>query len=166
MNIQSLIFGFAGLIALVTLPVFLHYLYKKNKEMRFLKYFNNLAEREKLSISQKDMWKDNYLIGIDDSSNKVININMGKDKIQESVIDLSFVENCRIGNINRNVKTQDGLKNVTDRLELVFAHRVSEMSDTILEFYDSEIFMTSDGEFPLIEKWFRIINSKLNRLKK
>jgi hypothetical protein len=166
MNLLSIILGLAAMIAFITLPVFLHHMFKKNAELKFLNHFENLAKREKLVISQKEMWKDKYLIGIDDEANKIVYINKSKDKRLEHVIDLSGIENCRVGNLNRSVKTPDGIKNVTDRLELVFTHRNSENPQTVLEFYDSEVFMTPDGELPMIENWFRIINSRLKTTKK
>jgi hypothetical protein len=154
------------MIALITLPVYLHHLYKKNKEVKFLRYFKNMAEREKLEISQNEMWKDKYLIGIDENANKLLYVNSSENKMEEHVIDLSGVETCRIASMNRNVKTADGIKNVTDRLDLVFTHRNAEVPQTVLEFYDSEVFMTPDGELPLIENWFRIINSRLKAVRR
>jgi hypothetical protein len=162
MNLHSIIFGIAGLIALIVVPVYIHHLFKTQKERKFLEHFKNLAEREKLEISQSEMWKDKYLIGLDNKANKILYINKLKEKIQEYIIDLQRVEHCRIANISRSVKTADGSRNVTDRLELVFTYRAPEVPKTVLEFYDSEVFLTSDEEHPLIENWSRIINARLN----
>jgi hypothetical protein len=161
MNIHSLIIGLLAMAALITLPVFFHYIYKKNKEKQFLRNFANLADKENLHISEKEMWKDNYLIGLDNKSNKILYINRIKHALTHHVIDLAQVENCRIGSANRNVKTVDGIKNITDRLDLIFTFRNSQVPEVKLEFYDSEVYMTIDGEHPLIEKWHRIINSGL-----
>jgi hypothetical protein len=161
MNIHSVIIEFLGLAAMIVLPFLLHHLYKKNKELKFFKKFKALAEREKMVISQEEMWKEGYMIGIDNSSKKLLYINKLKDEEQKVLIDLSEVEACRIANISRNVKTEDGNKTVIDRLDLVFSFRNQDMPEKVLEFYDSNEFMTPDGEFPLIEKWQKIINSNL-----
>jgi hypothetical protein len=166
MNLHSIIFGIAGLMALIVVPVYIHHLYKKQKERKFLMHFKNLAEREKLEITQNKMWKDKYLIGLDDKANKIIYLNKIKEKIQEYIIDLHSVDNCRIASQNRNVKTADGTRNVTDRLELVFTYRAPDAPQTVLEFYDSEVFLTSDEEHPLIENWLRIINSRLKNTRR
>jgi hypothetical protein len=166
MNLHSIIIGIASLMTLIVLPVYIHHLYKKQKERKFLMHFKKLAEREKLEISQNEMWKDKYLIGLDEKANKILYLNKIKEKIQEYIIDLHSVDNCRIASLNRNVKTPDGTRNVTDRLELVFTYSSPEAPQTSLEFYDSEIFMISDVEHSLIENWSRIINSRLKNTRR
>lgn len=60
------------IVALIALPFIFHSLYKKKKDMKFLRDFISLAEKEKIVISQKELWNNCYIIGIDNNSKKNI----------------------------------------------------------------------------------------------
>lgn len=154
------------IVALIALPFIFHNLYKKKKDLKFLKDFKSLAEKEKIVISQKELWANCYAIGIDNNSGKILYINKRKDKVEDILIDLSEVEKCRIANINRTLKNQDGKNNISDRLELIFTFRKSDIPEKVLEFYDSKDFMPTDKELSLIESWLQIVNSYLINSKK
>jgi hypothetical protein len=151
---------------LIILPFIISSLYKKRKNMKFLKDFRNLAEKAKIVISQKELWDNSYIIGIDNNSKKVLYANKRKDKIEEILIDLNEVDKCRIANINRTLKGQSGINNVSDRLELVFTFRKSDIPEKSLEFYDSTEFMPTEKEISIIENWLKIVNSNLINNKK
>jgi hypothetical protein len=150
-----------GIIALIALPFFINYLYKKNKELKFMKYFMNLADGEKAKFSQKEFWNNRYAIGIDNNSKKIIYANKQKDKTEGIIIDLSEVEKCRIVNINRTIKNQYGKSNISDRLELVFTFYNSDKPEKVLEFYDSKEFMPTTDDLSIIENWLSIVNLNL-----
>jgi len=154
------------IVALIALPFIFHNLYKKMKDMKFLKNFISLAEKEKIVISQKELWNNCYIIGIDKSSKKLLYTNKRKEIVEEILIDLSEVEKCRIANINRTLKGQSGSSNISDRLELVFTFRKSDIPEKSLEFYDSTEFMPTDKENSIIENWLQIVNSNLISSKK
>jgi len=59
----------------------------------------------------------------------------------------------------------DGKSNISDRLELVSTFRKSDISEKVLEFYDSKEFMPTDKDLSLIENWLQIINSNLKSSK-
>ena len=149
------------IVALIALPFIFHSLYKKKKDMKFLRDFISLAEKEKIVISQKELWNNCYIIGIDNNSKKILYTNKRKEKVEEILIDLTEVENCRIANINRTLKGQSGNSNISDRLELIFTFRKSDIPEKSLEFYDSTEFMPTDKENSIIENWLHIINSNL-----
>jgi hypothetical protein len=153
------------IVALIVLPFIFHKLYKKMKDMKFQKDFMSMAERDKVVFSQKELWNNCYAIGIDNNSGKLLYANKKNSTVEGTLIDLSEVEKCRIANINRTFKTQSGNSNVSDRLELVFSFRKSDMPEKILEFYDSQEFMPTDKEIILTENWLNIINSNINRKK-
>jgi len=150
-----------GIVAITVLPFIFHSLYKKLKDMKFLKDFISLAEKEKIVISQKELWNKYYIIGIDNNSKKVLYTNKRKEKAEEIIIDLTEVENCRIASVNKTLKGQSGNSNKSDRLELVFTFRKSDMPERNMEFYDSTEFMPTDKENSIIENWLNIINSNL-----
>lgn len=149
------------IIALIVLPFIIYYLYKKMKEMKFRKGFLVLSEREKVIISQKDLWKNCYAIGIDTDSKKLLYFNKRKDKERGTLIDLSEVERCRIVNTDRTVKNKNGNNKPTNRLELVFTFNNSGIPEKVLEFYNNTEFMPTVDDFSLIENWLQIVNSNL-----
>lgn len=153
------------IVALIVLPFIFHNLYKKMKDMKFLRDFRNLAEKEKIVITQKELWNNCYAIGIDNDSKKIIYAIKQKEKVEGTLIDLSEVEKCRIAHINRTTKSQDGKNNISDRLELIFTFRKSDIPEMVLEFYDSKEFMPTDKELSLIENWLQIINTNLKSSK-
>ena len=150
-----------GIVAITVLPFIFHSLYKKMKDMKFLKDFKSLAEKEKIVISQKELWNKCYIIGIDNNSKKILYINKRKEEVEEIVIDLAEVENCRIVSVNKTLKGQSGNSNKSDRLDLVFTFRKSGIPEKSLEFYDSTEFMPTDKENSIIENWLNIVNSNL-----
>ena len=131
-----------GIVVIIVLPFIFHSLYKKLKDMKFLKYFTSLA-------------------GIDNNSKKILYTNKRREKAEEILIDLAEVENCRIASVNKTLKGQSGNSSKSDRLELVFAFSKSGMPEQSLEFYDSTEFMPTDKENSIIENWMNIINSNL-----
>jgi hypothetical protein len=155
-----------GILAIIVLPFIIHSFYKKQKDVKFLKDFISLAEKEKIVISQKELWNNCYIIGIDNGSKKILYTNKRKDKVEEILIDLTEIEKCRIANFNRTIKSQSGKSNISDRLELVFTFRKSDIPEKSLEFYDSTEFMPTDKENYIIENWLHIINSNLISSKK
>lgn len=154
------------LVALIIIPFFLHHLRQKKKKAKFLNDLLSLDKNEDSIISQKDLWRECYAIGINENSKKLLYINKIKDKEQNSVIDLSEVEGCRIVNTSRSVKIPKGNLTVIDRIDLVLTFNRADLSEKALEFYDSTTFMTPDGEIPLAEKWLAIVNSNLKTNKK
>jgi hypothetical protein len=150
-----------GIVAITVLPFIFHALFKKLKDMKFLKSFLSLAEKEKIVISQKELWNNCYIIGIDNNSKKILYTNKRKEKAEEILIDLAEVENCRIASFNKTLKGQSGNSNKSDRLDLVFTFRKSGIPEMSLEFYDSTEFMPTDKENSIIENWLNIVNSNL-----
>jgi hypothetical protein len=155
-----------GILAIIVLPFIIHSLYKKQKDVKFLKDFISLAEKEKIVISQKELWNNCYIIGIDNISKKLLYTNKRREIVEEILIELTEVDKCRIANINRTLKGQSGSSNISDRLELVFTFRNSDIPEKVLEFYDSKEFMPTDKENSIIENWLQIVNSNLISSKK
>lgn len=155
-----------GIIAATILPFLIMYLIKKGKDTKFLKHFTNLAHREKVNISQRELWDHKYVIGIDKVSKKIIYANKLQDEIEEAVIDLNEVEKCRVVTINKANKGQNGKNHVSDRLELVFTFRNAEKAEKILKFYENAEFMPNSDECSHVENWYNIIraNLKENRI--
>jgi hypothetical protein len=149
------------ILAVIVLPIIFHYLYKKMKDVRFHKDYLNLAERDNLVFSKKELWNNCYAIGIDNNSGKLLYANKKAGKTEATLIDLSEVEKCRIANINRTFKNQNGNSNISDRLELIFSFRNSTIPEKVLEFYDSTKFMPTADDVAFIENWLQTVNSNI-----
>lgn len=124
-----------------------------------------VAEQQKIVISQKELWNNNYIIGIDNNLKKILYINKQNEKEKQSIIDLSRVKECRVVNINRTVKGQDGKENISDRLELNFTLYNNASGDETLVFYESKDFMPTEDDHSKIEKWLNIVNSNLKEIR-
>jgi hypothetical protein len=152
-----------GLVVIITLPFLIIYIIKKRKDIKFLSHFTNLAQKEKIMISQKEFWNHSYAIGIDNNSKKIIYANRLKDETTGTIIDLADIEKCRIVTINNSIKNQNGKNPKTDRLELVFTYRNPAIPEKALNFYENAEFMPNADECSHIENWYRIINSNLKQ---
>jgi hypothetical protein len=155
-----------GISAVIILPFLLFNFFKKRKEIKFLKHFRILAQREKLIISQKEFWDHCYAIAIDTNLNKIIYAKRLRDETAETIIDLADIEKCRIVSTDKTQKSQNGKNPVTDRLELVFTFRNSDKPEEVLEFYENTEFMPNAEDRFHIEKWYNIINTNLKEIRK
>jgi len=154
-----------GIVALIALPFIIHSFIKKNRAKKFLTDFLHLAEQENLKIHENEVWNHNYAIGIDNSSRKLFYVRKVDDNLEKTLIDLSLVEKCRIANLNRTSKSQDGNSKISDRLELIFSFRNRSTPEKILEFYDSTEFMPTSDDMYQVENWLNKVNSALEKVK-
>lgn len=152
------------LMAIIISPFLLHHLSQKKKEAKILNEFLSLAESENAIISQKELWRQRYVIGLDELSKKIYYINKNKDKVERTIISLSEVDQCRINAISRNAKTTSGNVTVIERLDLIFTFNKPDKPEKTLQFYDSAEFISTDNERVLIEKWFGIVKPKLKSI--
>jgi hypothetical protein len=156
-----------AIIAIIALPFIFINLNRKQRDLKFIKEFNHMAEKEKILISKREILNNCYAIGIDNHSGKLLYINKRNGEAENVLIDLSEVDNCRIANINKTFKTQDGKNNLSDRIELIFTFIRSDIPEKALEFYYSKEFMPTEKEQYHAENWLQIINSnlKINKAK-
>lgn len=150
-----------AITAVIVLPFLIVYLNKKSKYRKFENDFMNLAGKENITFSQKEIWNHRYAIGIDSNLKKIIYANKQKEKVEGILIDLAEVEKCRTISINKTVKNQYGKNALTDRLELIFTFNNPQIPEKVLEFYESADFMPNDEEHAHIDKWLQIVNSIL-----
>lgn len=149
------------IIVLVALPFVFHRLYKRKNEMKFLKEFMDLAEKEKITLTHKEFWNNSYAIGIDNNSRKLFYIKKQNNTIENVNINLSEVEKCRIGYTNKTFKNQEGNDNNSDRIELIFSFIKSGEPVKVIEFYNSKEFMPAESDHSQAENWLQLINSNL-----
>ncbi len=157
----SIIILVIALMAIVISPFLLHYMSQKKKEAGILNEFMNFTKRENATISQKELWRQNYVIGIDEQSKKLYYYKKYKDKEERVSIFLSEVDHCRIDAVSRNARTKGGSITGVEKLDLVFTFTKPDKNEKTLQFYDSSEFLGLDNERVIIEKWFAIIKSNL-----
>jgi hypothetical protein len=149
------------LTGLVVFPFLFNIILKKKKNKLLLNNLLKLAEREKISISHKELWNKNYAIGIDINSKKILYVHRLKDKVKESLVDLKEVKECRIINTDKTIKNQPGNSSNSDRLELVFSYNKTDKPEISLEFYNNSQFKPTIEDVRQIENWLQIFRSNL-----
>jgi hypothetical protein len=152
-----------GIVVALALPFLIISFFKKRKDIKIMKHFTGLAIKEKLNISKREFWDHNYAIAIDNTSNKILYANRLNDGASGTIIDLNEVENCRKVIINKTQKNLNGNDPLTDRLELVFTFRKTELPEKVLVFYENPEFMPDAEECSHLENWYQIINSNLKQ---
>lgn len=161
MDLASIIIGLIC-CALFVVPVIYINSVQKNKSRKLLANFVDLAAQQQLIMSQHDLWKHCYAIGIDNKANKLFYLQKTADTEQKILINLAEVEACHVVNVNRNVNNNK----VIDRLELLLSFRNTKLPKKILEFYNADNNMALNDELRLVEKWNTIINQHVEANKK
>ena len=165
MDKASTIIGLS-LIILTALPFIIFNVHKKMKKNKFLKDFIDMAKKENLTFSHKELLHNYYAIGIDTDSNKLFYFNRQVDRGNGTLIDLSEIEKCRIVTVDRHVKSQYSNNDKTNRLELVLTYNNSKTPEKVLELYKNAEFMPTTDDIAHVENWLSIINSRLKTSQK
>jgi hypothetical protein len=155
------IITFLLLVVAVIIPFILLHLSHRLKERKIYSELSGLTGLEKVHFQNIDHWRNSYAIATDQNSENIYYLN--RKKGQKYLIEIKEVEGCKAITSARGVKTGDGMNNVVEKMDLVLTFRNKELPDKALEFFDGEVFMTVDGEAPLLEKWERIINSAIKK---
>jgi hypothetical protein len=165
MDKASTILGLS-LVVLTALPFIIYNVYKKIRKRKFLKDFNDMAEKAKLTFSQKELLHNCYAIGIDSVSKKLFYLNKQVDREVGTLIDLSEVEKCRVVTTDRHIKSQYSNNDHTNRIELVLTYTNTTKPENVLELYKNTEFMPTTDDFAQIENWLNMINSNLKNSQK
>jgi hypothetical protein len=161
-DISSIIIGIVAL-SFFFAPVIYYEYYKKRPTKKFTAHFKKTAEKHHLNLTQFDVWRDHYGIGIDNDRKKIIYFiqKYGQEKLL--LLDLAEIKKCRKSKEDYRLKTPDGYKKITTRIELQFEFLTHKKSDASIEFYKGESEQNVRDEVMLAEKWSKIINSKLSK---
>jgi hypothetical protein len=165
MELGPLFIGIAAVAAMIVPVMYVHKA-QKNKEIKFLQHFLDLAKAQGINPTQHELWNINYIIGLDETSKKVFYLKKNGVEEKTMTINLAEVEKCRIANKTHTIKSSGGNSNVIDRIDLMFINRNPQKADKSIEFYNGEESMSLRGEVPLTDKWCNIINSTLKSNKK
>ena len=152
------------LVLTVLSPFVLHYISGKRKEKRFLGELKAMAGAGKFHLNHFDSWRNNYAIGLSEETGILFYVNRLKNL--RSLVDLSEVADCRLSAVNRQVTGGNSSPVLVGRLDLVISYQDRNIKETVLEFFDSDEFITPDLELPVIRKWHELIKSKMSEKRK
>jgi len=156
----GLIIGLVLILIIILTVAYLNSGKNKNKE-QFIQTLFDTAEKSNSKISDNDLW-NNTLIGIDKNANKLFFIRKSEDNPISNEIDLSGIQKCRVINSSRIITNKESNRTVIDKLELALTSSDPKITDTILEFYNTNrdnLFL--NGELQLTEKWVAIVNENI-----
>ena len=147
-------------IAFISIPFVFMSRAQRKKGKQFSTVFELAAKQQNLQIAQKEFWNSKYGIGIDANSRKLLYLKKKGEEVQQTLIDLSEVEKCRVANHSRGVKTHNTAAKVIDRIDLVLTFRTPGAAEKNLEFYSVDESLIIGKEVLLAEKWLKLINTR------
>ena len=159
MDTSSLIMGLV-LVSICIVPLYLFNLNRKNKKKRLLQALSNIAAQHNCTISQYDVCGEN-IIGMDEAKKYVFCFKKQNDEIQEHFVNLAEIKNCKTTHTTRNVKHNDEVQKVTEKVELSFIPINGSEPNINWEFFNEEVKSHMTGELQLVEKWTKLISAQL-----
>lgn len=159
-DLSSIIIGIIAL-AFFFVPVIYFEYYKKRGTKKFTAHFNQVAQNNHLDLAQYDVWRDQYGIGIDSVAKKIMYQKHKNGQENTLILDLSELKRCRISKEDDRIKTPNGDRRITTRVDLQIEFLTPKKTDVTVEFYKGENGDSVRNEVTLAEKWSKIINSKL-----
>ncbi len=159
MELSSTVIGIVCII-LFFVPIYFLSRSGASKRKQRLSALLALSEKNGLRLSAKEAWND-YTIGIDDASRRMVFIKNTEEDHQEVLIDLKDIARCNVNNVSREVKTGGGIQRIIERIELQFFHKKAELPPVSVEFYDGKKQMQLSGELQLAEKWAALVKKAL-----
>ena len=160
-EIDYITIGFAVVLSLAFIaPPYLNH--RKNKKIAEVKnqFLADLAKEKGLIFSQKDTWRNRYMLGFDTNVKKLVYVNFEEVPVVME-IDLDQIQSIEIHEKSHEIDTGNGKRKVVDNLDLTFYLKSPQGKKITLEFYDAERFSDMNGELPLIRNWQSILQSNL-----
>lgn len=136
------------LIALSILPFVLAQRNRRKRERKLFQSLSNIATKQNCEITQYEC-SDDYIIGIDETSNFLFFFKQIKDTKVSQFLNLSEIQHCKTINISR---TNGSIKKI-DKLELSLLSSSNSKANIILELYNSEERMQLGDDLQLVERW-------------
>jgi len=159
-DLFTIIIGVLAL-SIFFVPILYFEYYKKRKTKKFTAYFNQLMQNNSIDLFQYDMWRDQYGIGIDTITKKIIYTKQGNGQDNTEILDLSEIKKCRISKEDDKISTPNGDRRLTTQVDLHIEFLSPKKPAVFLEFYKGENQDSAREEVFLAEKWSKIINAKL-----
>lgn len=161
MELGTIIIG-AIFLALAFSPVLLMRQSRKKLEKAMLQSLAQVATRHKGSLSKHEFFGD-FAIGIDESNHMVFYVKQDRDKLEEAVVNLADMQDCKVSNISKTIKSKgdSGSYTVIDRLDLSFIARDKNKPERRLAFYSAAGSNQLNGELKSVEEWSKIVRNHM-----
>lgn len=150
LDIITLSMAMVAIIAFI-MPFYINHKKVKARVALSEKLLADFANNQQLHIQVKDLWRNNYFIGMDPQKGKLI-YSEDIHSCSTLLIDLHLICKVRIKEESHKVVSPTSTRKVIDKLELLFYSESAELVHNI-EFYDGEKFSDLLGETILIKKW-------------
>ncbi|MEX2369845.1 MAG: hypothetical protein WD578_02475 [Bacteroidales bacterium] len=147
-------------IALVALPVVLIGSSKRKKEKHFKVLLSEFAAKHDCKLDFHEI-SGNLAIGMDTSRNFVFFCAETNEQVNEQIVDLGKIQNCKVIKTSSMVRNKEGNQQVIDRLELSFIPMAKAQPEIRLEFFNADVNLQLYGELQAAEKWSKLINGRL-----
>jgi hypothetical protein len=163
-EISSLIMGFLFL-ATFFVPITWHQVSQKKKNKKLTSDLFESAHKHNLSISQSDVWKEKYGIGIDENSQFILYIKKQppSEGNIEKLIAIKEISGCKPLIVSRDVKGAKGHLSIIDKIGLKISFLKSNQPDITLEFFQDLVGNTQTIEHDLVKKWAGVIQSTIDQ---
>lgn len=160
-DLPSLIIGICAL-ATFAVPIAWYQISEKMKEKKLHNEITRYARQENLTLTNEEVWGDQYALGIDNNSRKIVYLKHSEDGDQKEIIDLSKVQKCKVSNGTKTVHDADGKKNVLTSIDLLFHFRNSGTGALSLEVYNDSNGRSLTYELSIANKLARKIGSLID----
>lgn len=148
-------------LAFFFVPIIYFEYFKKRTTKKFTAYFNEAAQKNRVTLSQFDVWRDSYAIGIDIGANHILYLKQKNGQDETLLIDLPEVKKCRISKEDERIKTPNGEQRITTQIDLLIEFHRPEKSNLTIAFFKGNNGDSLKDEVILADKWSKLINSKL-----
>jgi hypothetical protein len=161
-DLSSIIIGIIAL-SFFFVPIIYFEYYKKRATKKFTAHFNQVAQKNSLDLSEYDVWRDQYGIGIDTGAKTILYHKQKNGQENTVLLELSELKRCRISKEDDRIKTPGGDRRITTRIDLQIEFFSPEKTGVSVEFYNGENGESVRDEVILAEKWSKMINSRLTK---
>jgi len=150
----------AIIVTICVLPFLLMSKSKKNRQKKILQVLSNMAIKHSGKITQYEFCGD-FVIGIDENTNAVFFFKKTNNIETKKYVNLAKTQKCQVINTSKIIKTKNSSYKEIDKLGLSLLPSSKYKPVVTLEFYNYDDSLPLRGELQLLEKWFKLINSRL-----
>lgn len=161
-DIVTLSFAMLCLIAFV-IPFYLNSKKSKKEKLQKETKLEEYLRSQNLKLDQREMWRNQYFIGLDSNQRKLVYIQNLKD-FQPLLLNLDEINHVAQHEVSRMIGTEKNQRKVLDELYLHLIGKNGKVKAS-LEIYNGEIFSDLSGEPVLIQKWEAVIKEELRNYK-
>lgn len=156
MNLEIMLVGMV-ILAICIFPFVLMGMSKKKKAKALINALNGFATKHQCNISEHEAGGD-YIFGLDVQKKVIFFYKNAHHKISIEKIELAQVKHCSAVTSGSEVKTSDGSKKLTDKIELVFTMTANDMPEIRWTLFDMQYEMVLFEEYQFAERWAARVN--------